>query len=81
MSEYLLEITGKTNLSDYSNIYDYIEIVDINDKVTIILNAADTENVDLICRVLEEKYFSISSRGEQADGKFHISAQKRKLQL
>ena len=79
MSEYLLEITGKTDLSDYSNIYDYIEIVDINDKVTIILNVADTKNVDLICKVLEEKYFSISSKGVQSDGKFYISALKRKL--
>jgi hypothetical protein len=78
MSDYRLEITGRVDLSDYSNINDYIELVDKNDQVTISMDSIDSENVDLICKMLEEKRFNIASKGGHNDGRFYISAKRNK---
>ena len=38
MSHYTMEVSGTIGLSDYSNIYDYIDVVDTNDKFSIYLS-------------------------------------------
>lgn len=78
MSEYRLEVTGNINLSDYSNISDYLELVDYNDKFTITLESVDNQNVDILCSMLEDKRFIITSRGDKENGKFNISAHREK---
>ena len=38
MSQYKLDIKGEINLSDYSNISDYIELIDLNDSFTVVFD-------------------------------------------
>ena len=78
MSEYRLDITGAIGLSDFSNINDYLELVDSNDKFTITLNSVDTQNTDLLCRLLQDKRFTITSKGDYNDGKVYIYAQRNR---
>jgi hypothetical protein len=74
MSQYRLDIKGSIDLSDYSNISDYLELVDTNDKFTITLDSIDSENVSLICSMLEDKHFQVTSQVEEHEGKVYISA-------
>jgi hypothetical protein len=78
MSVYHLDIKGNINLSDYSNINDYIGLVDTNDEFTITLYSVPSENIELICSMLEDRNFIIYSKEGQDDDKYHISAYKRK---
>jgi hypothetical protein len=78
MSEYRLDIRGSIDLSDYSNISDYIELVDNDDRFTITLEAIDSQNFDLICSMLTDKKFIIATKGECSDGKMYISAVRKK---
>lgn len=76
MSHYTMEITGEIGLSDYSNIYDYIEVVDENDKFTISLSNVTDDNISMICSFLQDKNFRIVSKEQRADGSYYINALK-----
>lgn len=78
MSEYRLDIRGSIDLSDYSNISDYIELVDNDDRFTITLEAVDSQNFDLICSMLKDRNFIIASKGEYSDKKMYITAVRQK---
>ncbi|WP_040213769.1 hypothetical protein [Clostridium polynesiense] len=78
MSHYTMEITGNIGLSDYSNIYDYIGVVDHNDKFTISLDQVNEENINMICSFLNDKNFKIINQGQDAAGKYYIHALKSK---
>ena len=54
-----MEIRGKMNLSDYSNIYDYIAIVQRNDDFSICTISLDNEDINMICSMLKELNFII----------------------
>lgn len=73
MSNYRLQINGRVDLSDYSNIRDYMYIVNQNDKFTIDLNNNE-EDADLLCSMLRKYNFSVLSKGGSIDGRYHISA-------
>jgi hypothetical protein len=78
MSEYRLDIRGSIDLSDYSNISDYIELVDNDDRFTITLEAIDSQNFDLICSMLKDRNFIIASKGEYDNKKMYITAVRKK---
>lgn len=78
MSHYRMEITGIIGLSDYSNIYDYIGVVDHHDKFTISLSQVTEDNINIICSFLNDKNFKIINQGEDVDGKYYINALKSK---
>jgi hypothetical protein len=78
MSEYRLDIRGSIDLSDYSNISDYIELVDNDDRFTITLEAVDSQNFDLICSMLKDRNFIIASKGEYNNKKMYITAVRKK---
>ncbi|WP_163194596.1 hypothetical protein [Clostridium thermarum] len=77
MSQYRLDVMGNVGLSDYSNISDYIELVDSDDKFTITFNNVSTENINIICSMLQEKNFSIYSREEHSNGKIYLSVRRK----
>lgn len=77
MSQYRLDVTGDIGLSDYSNISDYFELVDLNDKFTITFDKVSSENINIVCSMLKEKNFSIYSKEEQKDGKTYLSASRK----
>jgi hypothetical protein len=78
MSQYHLDIKGNIGLSDYSNISDYLELVDTNDNFTITLDSIDTENVNLICSMLQDKDFIVTSQVEGRQGKVYIGASRKR---
>jgi hypothetical protein len=78
MSEYRLDITGGVDLSDYTNINDYINLVDGDDILAISLDSVSPEHIGLITRMLESKDFDISSKGGHEGGKYVLFATKRK---
>jgi hypothetical protein len=75
MSQYKLDIKGDINLSDYSNISDYIELIDLNDRFTVTFDKVDEEDINIICSLLQEKSFSIYSKTKD-NGKVYLSAIK-----
>jgi hypothetical protein len=77
MSQYRLDVIGEIGLSDYSNINDYFELVDSDDKFTITFDKVSPENINIVCSMLKEKNFSIYSREEEKDGKTCLSASRK----
>ena len=45
MSDYRMDICGEIGLSEYSNIYDYLCVVDKEDKFTISINKENENNI------------------------------------
>ena len=76
MSEYRLDIVGDINLSDYSSIHDYMGIIQRNDKFTIISKMKNSEEVDILCEILESNYFTIVAQGGKENGQYYITSQK-----
>ena len=74
MSEYRLDVKGIISLSDYGNIYDYMDVVGINDKFTISMDYLDEKNVELIISMLRYKDFIIMYNGKNEQGKYYIKA-------
>ncbi|MDU1443778.1 MAG: hypothetical protein E6916_09760 [Clostridium cochlearium] len=73
MSDYRLDINESINLSDYSLINDYLEIPRKNDKVSIKLNYRLKDEVNIICKILNNKGFNIIDK----DRNGYIYANKR----
>ena len=48
MPDYKMDIRGKLGLSEYSDIYDYMGIVDRNDNFTITLDNSNRQHVNII---------------------------------
>lgn len=74
MSEYSLCVKGNIGLSDYSNINDYMCIVGVFDKLKIVIDISNSENIDIICSMLSESGFYISSKNMDKNGSVEIEA-------
>jgi hypothetical protein len=78
MSEYRLDIIGDINLSDYSSIHDYMGIIQRNDKFTITSKMKNSEEVKILCKILENNYFTIVEQGGRENGQYSITSQKKR---
>lgn len=78
MSDYKMEITGEIGLSDYSNIYDYIGIVDNTDSFYLSMNNSSNENISIVSSMLKDSGFNIINEGYDSNGKYFINAYKNK---
>ena len=78
MSEYKLDIPGDINLSDYSSIHDYMGIIEKNDKFTITSKMNDPEEMKLLCEMLENNYFKVVTQGDQKNGQYYITSQRKR---
>lgn len=78
MSEYRLDIVGDINLSDYSSIHDYMRVIEQNDKFTITSKMKSPEEMQILCRMLENNYFSIVAQGDKKNGQCYITSQKER---
>lgn len=76
MSNYKMDIKGNIELQDYSNIHDYIGIVDEDDNFTITIDKCDENNVDIICSMLKDNNFNIIEQGYDNRGVYYINAHK-----
>lgn len=78
MSQYRLDISGNIDLSDYSNINDYIELVGSNDSFVVTFDKVSNENIDIVYSMLQEKDFTINLKEEQKDGNIYLHAMKKR---
>ena len=65
MPDYRMDIKGKLGLGEYSDIYDYMGIVDKNDNFTITLDASNKQHI-------------IIDQGIDTLGGYYINANKYK---
>ena len=72
MPDYKMDIRGKLGLSEYSDIYDYMGIVDKNDNFTITLDNSNKQHVNIITSMLKESNFSILEEGINNSGDYYI---------
>lgn len=78
MSDYRMDIKGNIGLSDYSNIHDYLGVVDTDDNFTITLNNNGSNEISIINSMLKDNYFCIWKEGYDNQGVYYIYAHKMK---
>lgn len=77
MPDYRMDINGELGLSEYSNIFDYMGVVDKRDNFTITLDNAKEDNINIITSMLKDSKFSIINEGVDDSGKYCINANKQ----
>ena len=78
MPDYKMDVNGGLGLCDYSNIFDYMGVVDRNDNFTITLDSVDKNDINIITSMLKDSNFSILDEGVNQTGKYYINANKQK---
>ena len=78
MPDYKMDIRGNLGLSEYSDIYDYMGIVDKNDNFTITLDNSNRQHINIITSMLKESNFFILEEGINNSGDYYINANKYK---
>lgn len=78
MSDYSMDIKGNLELSDYSNIFDYLNIVDSGDNFIIRINKENKNNINVINSMLKDNKFEIINEGYDSLGDYSINAYKQK---
>ena len=77
MPDYRMDINGDLGLSEYSNIFDYIGVVDTKDNFKITLDNVRKENINIITSMLKDSNFSIVNEGIDSNGTYYINASKQ----
>ena len=78
MSYYRMDIKGEIGLTEYSNIYDYLNIVDREDTFTIVINTKNEQEIGIIDSMLRGNRFCICEEGYNNRGEYYINAYKIK---
>ena len=78
VSDYIMSISGKIELSDYSNISDYLNIIDKNDNFKIKINKNNKGDIDVINSLLNNNSFLIKHAGYDSYGNYCIDAHKNR---
>ena len=76
MSDYSMDISGSIELSDYSNIFDYLNIIDKDDNFVIRINKDNKGDIDVINSMLQDNKFIINYAQYDEFGNYYISANK-----
>ncbi|CUP25537.1 hypothetical protein H8S10_17170 [Clostridium sp. NSJ-49] len=76
MSDYKMDIRGALGLGEYSDIHDYMGIVDKNDNFTITLDTKNKQHISIITSMLKENDFNILEQGISSGGDYYITANK-----
>ena len=76
MSDYKMDIRGALGLGEYSDIQDYMGIVDKNDNFTITLDTKNKQHISIITSMLKENDFNILEQGISSGGDYYITANK-----
>lgn len=76
MSDYSMDISGNIELSDYSNIFDYLNIIDKNDNFIIRINKNNNQDIELINIMLQDNKFIINHAEYDDFGNYYINANK-----
>lgn len=76
MPNYKMDIKGNLGLSEYSNIFDYMGVVDSDDTFTISLEKIKKEDLNMITSMLKGNNFEIIDESAGKDGDYYISVNK-----
>lgn len=76
MSDYTMHIKGDIGLSEYSNIHDYLGVVNKNDSFSVILEIQDSNEINMLSSLLRDNGFYVSEEGYDNLGRYHINAYK-----
>ncbi|HEY5524391.1 MAG TPA: hypothetical protein VIK26_03530 [Clostridium sp.] len=76
MSDYKMDIKGYIGLSELSNIYDYLGVVDKDDSFTMTVDTTNDNEINMINSMLKDNSFHICEEGYDVAGIYHISAYK-----
>ena len=79
MSDYSMDISGNMGLSDYSNIFDYLNIIDKDDNFVIRIDKDNRGDIDMINSMLQENKFIINYTQYDDFGNYYISANRASL--
>ncbi|WP_373897426.1 hypothetical protein ACER0A_013015 [Haloimpatiens sp. FM7315] len=74
MSQYCLNIKGNINLSDYSNIYDYMQFVGQKDQLVINIKSKKDIDSDIIAEMLKNSDFNVEYEGGRNSETYCIKA-------
>ena len=78
MPDYKMDIRGSLGLGEYSDIHDYMSIVDKNDNFTITIDSVNKQDINIITSMLKESNFKILEQGMSNAGDYYITANKDK---
>lgn len=76
MPNYKMDIKGDLGLSEYSNIFDYMGVVDSEDTFTISLEKIKKEDLNMITSMLKGNNFEIINESSGKNGDYYISVNK-----
>ncbi len=76
MCNFRIDISGKIGLSDYSTIFDYIEIVNSSDNLIIYMQSMGNDDVEVIHSILKDNNFNVNSQGYDNNEIYYIIAKK-----
>ena len=76
MSDYSMNISGNIGLSDYSNIFDYLNIIDKDDNFVMRIDKNNKGDIDVINSMLQDNRFIINYTQYDDLGNYYISANK-----
>lgn len=62
MSVYKLSIKGDVKLVDLNALYNYLEIIEVKDKLTIEFDENSSKSLDMVYDILEKSGFNIFSK-------------------
>ena len=81
MSDYRMDIDGSIGLSDYSNIHDYLGVVDIDDNFTITLNNNGNTEINIINSILKNNCCNDNQIKQLNIVKIFIDKYNKKMEL
>jgi len=76
MSDYSMDISGNIELSDYSNIFDYFNIIDKDDNFIIKINKNNQDDIGVINTMLQDNKFIINYAQYDEFGNYYINVNK-----
>lgn len=76
MSDYSMDISGNIGLSDYSNIFDYLNIIENDDNFVIRIDKDNGGDIEMITSMLRDNKFIINYTQYDGLGNYYISANK-----
>ena len=76
MSDYTMDIGGKIELSDYSDIFDYLNIIDKDDNFMIRIAKDNEDDIGVISSMLNDSNFIINHTEYDERGNYYIVANK-----
>lgn len=76
VSNYSMNISGNIGLEDYSNIFDYLKIIDKDDNFIIKINKRNRKDIDVINSMLQDNKFIINYTEYDSNGNYYINANR-----